>query len=74
MVRWAPAPRGEEVLVSGGVDKCVRVWKEKDGVVWICVNWKGRLIVVWFEADDYGSYWVGELYCCAGRSVGDWIF
>jgi len=44
VVRWAPAPRGEEVLVSGGVDKCVRVWKEKDGVVWICFNWKGRLI------------------------------
>ena len=30
--------------------------------------------VVWFEADDYGSYWVGELYCCAGRSIGNWIF
>jgi hypothetical protein len=33
VVRWVPSLRGEEVLVSGGVDKCVRVWAEKDGVV-----------------------------------------
>lgn len=32
-VRWIPGKKGDEVLVSGGVDKCVRVWKEDGGVV-----------------------------------------
>ena len=33
IVRWIPGQSAGEGLVSGGVDKCVRVWKEKNGMV-----------------------------------------
>jgi len=34
-VRWVPGrEKGEEVIVSGGVDHAVRIWKEKNDEVY----------------------------------------
>ena len=61
VVRWVPGCEdGKEVIVSGSVDRSVRIWKESNGEVDFLMN---LLMKVFVLSSYFRSYWVSQLHC-----------
>ena len=65
VVRWVPGCEdGEEVIISGSVDRSVRIWKEIKAEVDFLMN---LLMQVFVLSSYFRSYWISQLHCGAPK-------